>query len=71
MNSPRTVPDLRTLSRIGDSLAPSTIAQSVWAGHRFAREFQEEPADGTGYLRERVSLRDERPDRTETGPPAC
>ena len=63
--------DIRTLSRIGDSLAPSTIAQSVWSGHRFARELQEKPADGVGYLRERVSLRDERPDRTENGQPAC
>ena len=50
--------DIVTLGRIGDCLAPSTIAQSVWAGHRFAREFQEDPPKGAGYLRERVDLHD-------------
>jgi dimethylamine/trimethylamine dehydrogenase len=30
-----------TLSRIGDCLSPSHIADAVYAGHRFAREFDE------------------------------
>jgi dimethylamine/trimethylamine dehydrogenase len=43
----------RTLSRIGDCLAPSHIADAVFSGHRFAREFDEpQPA----------LLRRERPD---------
>jgi len=31
---------LISLTRIGDCLAPSTIAAAVYAGHRFAREFE-------------------------------
>jgi dimethylamine/trimethylamine dehydrogenase len=31
---------------IGDSLAPSTIAAAVYAGHRYAREFDRSNADG-------------------------
>jgi dimethylamine/trimethylamine dehydrogenase len=32
---------IRSLTRIGDALAPSSIADSVYSGHRFAREFDE------------------------------
>ena len=31
-------------TRIGDCLVPSSIAEAVYAGHRFAREFDEAPA---------------------------
>ena len=36
---------IRTLRRIGDCLAPSTIAQAVWDGHRAARELEGEAGD--------------------------
>jgi dimethylamine/trimethylamine dehydrogenase len=37
---------IKSLSRIGDCLAPGTIASSVYSGHKFAREFDEpKPAD--------------------------
>lgn len=45
---------LRTVTRVGDCLAPATIAHAVHAGHRFAREFQEETAGG--FARERMAL---------------
>jgi dimethylamine/trimethylamine dehydrogenase len=46
---------LRSLTRIGDCLAPSTIAAAVYAGHRYAREFEEEPADDVPFRVERPS----------------
>ena len=33
---------LKSVSRIGDALAPSTIAAAVYSGHRYARELDEE-----------------------------
>ncbi|HKJ51650.1 MAG TPA: FAD-dependent oxidoreductase, partial [Gammaproteobacteria bacterium] len=33
-----------TATRIGDCLVPSSIADAVYSGHRFAREFGEDPA---------------------------
>ncbi|WP_448956623.1 oxidoreductase [Labrys neptuniae] len=36
---------IRSLTRIGDCLAPSSIADAVYAGHRWAREFDREPAE--------------------------
>jgi dimethylamine/trimethylamine dehydrogenase len=37
---------IKSLSRIGDCLAPGTIAASVHSGHKFAQEFDEpKPAD--------------------------
>jgi dimethylamine/trimethylamine dehydrogenase len=36
-----TAAGIRSLTRIGDALAPSSIADAVFAGHRFAREFDE------------------------------
>ena len=33
------------VTRIGDCLAPSSIADAVYSGHKFAREFGEKPAD--------------------------
>lgn len=32
-------PDVKTLTRIGDCLAPGAIVHATYAGHRFAREF--------------------------------
>ncbi|MEE8171666.1 MAG: NAD(P)-binding protein [Alphaproteobacteria bacterium] len=46
----------RSLTRIGDALAPATVAHAVYAGHRFAREFDAPPAEGAPYKRERVSV---------------
>jgi dimethylamine/trimethylamine dehydrogenase len=37
---------------IGDCLAPSTIAAAVYAGHRYAREFDSPPNDEAGFRRE-------------------
>jgi dimethylamine/trimethylamine dehydrogenase len=34
---------IKSLTRIGDCLAPSSIADAVFAGHRYAREFDEAP----------------------------
>jgi dimethylamine/trimethylamine dehydrogenase len=44
----------RSLTCIGDALVPATIAHAVYAGHRFAREFEAEAPKGAPYLRERV-----------------
>ena len=33
---------LKSVSRIGDALAPSTIAAAVYSGHRYARDLDEE-----------------------------
>ncbi len=43
---------LHSVTRIGDCLAPATIAHAVYAGHRYAREFQEEASGG--FARERM-----------------
>jgi len=40
------------IQRIGDCLAPGTIARAVYSGHRFAREMDESPAAGVPFLRE-------------------
>jgi dimethylamine/trimethylamine dehydrogenase len=37
---------------LGDALAPGTIAAAVYAGHRYAREFDLPPSDAVGFLRE-------------------
>ena len=34
---------IRSITRIGDCEAPALIAASVYAGHRFAREFDMKP----------------------------
>lgn len=43
-----------SLTRIGDALAPATVAHAVYAGHRYAREFEATPITGVPYKRERV-----------------
>jgi dimethylamine/trimethylamine dehydrogenase len=37
---------------IGDCWAPSTIAAAVYAGHRYAREFDRPPSEEVGFARE-------------------
>jgi dimethylamine/trimethylamine dehydrogenase len=44
---------IKTVQRIGDALAPGTVAAAVYAGHRYARELGE-PAD-----RDRIPFRRE------------
>jgi len=41
------------IDRIGDSLAPGTIATSVYSGHRYAREMDAAVPVGVPFLRER------------------
>ncbi len=49
--------DARKFVRIGDCLAPGTIAASVRSGHRYAREFDEEIDEGAvPFLRESPDL---------------
>jgi dimethylamine/trimethylamine dehydrogenase len=45
--------ELVSLTRIGDCLAPSTIAAAVYAGHRFAREFEMTSVESVPFLVER------------------
>ena len=48
---------IRALSRIGDCLAPGTIAAAVYEGHRFAREFDRTgDADAVPFKREYVEI---------------
>jgi len=47
---------LQSLRIIGDAEAPNTIAQAVFAGHLAAREFEEEPVEGTPFKVERITL---------------
>jgi len=44
--------DRIAIDRIGDCLAPGTIATSVYSGHRYAREVDAEPPMGVPFLRE-------------------
>lgn len=41
-----------SVNSIGDCLAPSTIAAAVYAGHRYAREFDRPPSDAAAFRRE-------------------
>ena len=45
-----------SVTRIGDCLAPSTIAAAVYAGHRYAREIDNPPSDRVPFLRELPEL---------------
>jgi len=47
---------IESVTRIGDCRAPGAIADAVFAGHRFAREFGEAAVDWTAYRRERPVL---------------
>ena len=41
-----------SISAIGDGLAPGTIAAAVYAGHRYAREFDLPDSDEVPFRRE-------------------
>jgi dimethylamine/trimethylamine dehydrogenase len=47
---------IKSLTRIGDCLSPSTIARSIYAGHKFAREFDESTSDEVSFKREKHFL---------------
>jgi dimethylamine/trimethylamine dehydrogenase len=47
---------IRKLVRIGDCLAPGTIAAAIYAGHRLAREHDSDPVHGVDFKRENVAL---------------
>jgi dimethylamine/trimethylamine dehydrogenase len=48
--------DIRSLTRIGDCLAPGTIAAAVYGGHRFARELGEPDLGNVPFRRELPAL---------------
>ena len=43
---------IASVTSIGDCWAPSTIAAAVYAGHRYAREFDWPQSDAVGFTRE-------------------
>ncbi|MDA1099004.1 MAG: NAD(P)-binding protein [Proteobacteria bacterium] len=47
---------IRHVVRIGDALAPGTIAAATWSGHRFARELGKRVADEPTYRYELPAL---------------
>jgi dimethylamine/trimethylamine dehydrogenase len=44
---------IKSLARIGDCLAPGTIASAVFSGHKFARDFDEPDPGDVPFKRER------------------
>ncbi len=52
---------LPSLTRIGDALAPSTIAAAVYSGHRYAQELGTEIGDRAPFRRELINLSDDFP----------
>jgi dimethylamine/trimethylamine dehydrogenase len=46
-----------SITSIGDCFAPSTIAAAVYAGHRYAREFDRPPTDEVPFRRELTDIR--------------
>ncbi len=56
---------LPSLARIGDALAPGTIAAAVHSGHRHARELGAAPADGVPFRRELIELTADWPARRD------
>src|SRR5262249_55685006 len=47
---------IKSVTRIGDCLAPGTIPAAVHDGHRYAREFGAPPPDPVPFKRERIAL---------------
>jgi dimethylamine/trimethylamine dehydrogenase len=47
---------ITSVLRIGDCLAPSTIAAATYAGHRCAREMDVPPSDEVPFKRELIAL---------------
>ena len=50
---------IRSVTRIGDCLAPGTIAAAVYGGHRYARELDEPAPNGVPFRRELPQLADD------------
>ncbi|MEM7522317.1 MAG: FAD-dependent oxidoreductase [Pseudomonadota bacterium] len=48
--------DVISVTRIGDCLAPGTIAAAVYEGHKYARELGEETPKGASFRRELIRL---------------
>ena len=46
------VAGIKSITRIGDCLAPGTIAAAVYSGHRYARELDEPVPEGVPFRRE-------------------
>jgi len=44
--------NIKSVTAIGDSLAPGTIAQAVFGGHRYGREFEKPVTDDVPFNRE-------------------
>jgi len=49
----RSLRDEIDIERIGDCLAPGTVATAVYSGHRYARELDADVPVGVPFLRER------------------
>lgn len=47
---------IQSVTPIGDSLAPGTLAAAIYSGHLAAREFDEVPAQDTPFKREMIRL---------------
>jgi dimethylamine/trimethylamine dehydrogenase len=47
---------IASVTRIGDCLAPATIAAAVYAGHRYARELDRPATEGAPFARELAAL---------------
>ena len=47
---------IKSVTRIGDCLAPGTIAAAVYSGHRYARELGEPLGEGVPFCRELPAL---------------
>ena len=45
-----------SVTAIGDCLAPSTIAAAVYAGHRYAREYDQPASDAAAFQRELTDI---------------
>jgi dimethylamine/trimethylamine dehydrogenase len=52
MTEAATQAGILSVTSIGDCLAPSTIAAAVYAGHRYAREFDRPQSDASAFRRE-------------------
>jgi dimethylamine/trimethylamine dehydrogenase len=47
---------IKSVTRIGDCLAPGIIAKAVFSGHKFAREFDEPTPEIVPFKREKMIL---------------
>jgi dimethylamine/trimethylamine dehydrogenase len=47
---------IKSVTRIGDCLAPGTIAAAIYSGHRAAREMDATRPEALSFFRERVRV---------------